>query len=66
MGGDGGLGTEGRDVELDGGCDIGERLFVRVALANYDTLQTEGVGDITIGMLLNDYLDVPVHSSPAV
>ena len=45
--------AKGLDVEGDGGSNVGEGLFVGVALADDDAPQSEGVGHEAIGMLLD-------------
>jgi hypothetical protein len=41
-------------VEADRGLDVGQRLLVAVALAYDDALEPEGVGDVAVGVLLDD------------
>ena len=54
--------SEGLDMELDGRFAIRERLLIAVAFTHYNTLQPEGVGHITVGVLLHDDLEFPIHS----
>ena len=58
--------SEGLDMELDGRFAIRERLLIAVAFTHYNTLQPEGVGHITVGVLLHDDLEcrsIPVMKS---
>jgi hypothetical protein len=60
--------AEGLDVKADRRADICERFFVAITLSDDDTLEPEGVGDVAVGVLLHDDLDVchVVHCTASI
>jgi len=46
--------AEGFNVKLDGGGDVGHCLVVTITLSDDDSFESDGVGDVAIGMLFTD------------
>ncbi len=49
---------KGLDMESNGRFHVGEGLFVSVPFAYYYSSKAQRIGDIPIGMLFNDYLEL--------
>jgi hypothetical protein len=55
------LRSESLDMESNGGLNVGERLFIRLALSHDHALNTQRVGDVSVGVLLDHDLDLLRH-----
>lgn len=66
--------SERLQVEADGGADVGQGFLVGLPFSDDDPFDSEGVGHVGIGMLLDDDLEVlgywlspplSLHAEPA-